>query len=220
VLNKQREIIYSQRTRIMEIAQDKQKSLGEFLKSQTEKLIATQLAPLKTQSQLNSELAASILENYFSLNDREKKQLSALSYSQFETSFRQNLDRIFADKRKRFGTEVFDEAIKILYLSTIDHYFTEHLTHIESLREGISLRGYAQLDPLNEYKKESYQIFNNMLANIRIDFFRRLTHLDITPGVVRSDVTVQKPKVKIGRNDPCPCGSGKKYKKCCYPKYG
>ena len=249
VLNKQREIVYSQRTRIMQIAEDKQESLTEFLQRQTEKLVETQLTPLKAQPQLDKDLAASVLENYFSITDKEKSQLSDINYAQFETSFRQNLERIFVDKQKRFGTEVFDEAIKILYLSTIDKYFTEHLTHIESLREGISLRGYAQLDPLNEYKKESYQIFNNMLANIRIDFFRRLTHLEIqpsqlqqmqpekplgvprheqtsalkppaTPGVARSDATPKTFTPKIGRNDPCPCGSGKKYKKCHYPDYG
>ncbi|OGK64397.1 preprotein translocase subunit SecA [Candidatus Roizmanbacteria bacterium RIFOXYA1_FULL_41_12] len=239
VLNKQREIVYSQRTRIMEIAEDKNESLSDFLDKQIEKLIEAQLAPLRMTPQINKDEAVTILENYFSLADKEKAQLSTLTYQQFETSFRQNLNQIFKDKQKRFGTELFDEAIKILYISTIDRYFTEHLTHIESLREGISLRGYAQLDPLNEYKKESFQIFNNMLSSIRNDFFRRLTHLEIqpsqinqiepekkeavarhdqvsalnnTPGVLR---TVEKPKsTKIGRNDPCPCGSGKKYKKC------
>jgi len=249
VLNKQREIVYSQRAKIMIMAEDKNVSYIDFLQSQTDKLIQSQLSPLQAQPQLDAELASSILENYFALSDKEKTQLSHLSYSQFEASFRDNLNHIFSDKQKRFGKELFAEAIKVLYLSTIDRYFTEHLTHIESLREGISLRGYAQLDPLNEYKKESYQIFNNMLANIRIDFFRRLTHLEIqpaqikemepkkptgvarhdqvsalkpvsTPGVERSSVAPKTPKPKIGRNDPCPCGSGKKYKKCHYPDYG
>jgi preprotein translocase subunit SecA len=247
VLNKQREIIYSQRLRIMTIAEDKKESLANFLNSQTEKLIETQLAPLRTSPQINQEEAVLILENFFSLSEKEKKQLNNLSYEQLANSFSYNLNNLLKEKKKRFGSDLFNEAIKLLYLSTIDHYFTEHLTHIESLREGISLRGYAQLDPLNEYKKESFQIFNNMLKNIRHDFFRRLTHLEIspqqikeiepdrsqavsrhdqaniTPGVVRGEQKPKNPKkisTKVGRNDPCPCGSGKKYKKCCYPKYG
>lgn len=251
VLNQQREIIYSQRTKILQLSESKTVSYPDFLHNQTDKLIQAQLLPLKAQPQLDKELAGVILKNYFTISSKEKEQLEGLDYSQFETSFRDNLNRIFNDKQKRFGKELFAEAIKILYLSTIDHYFTEHLTHIESLREGISLRGYAQLDPLNEYKKESYQIFNNMLTNIRIDFFRRLTHLEIQPSQLKQiepekplavasheEVSALKPKAdqrrpklassqgslggktKVGRNDPCPCGSGKKYKKCCYPKYG
>ncbi len=219
VLNKQREIVYSQRTKIMEIAEDKSESLSDFLDKQIEKLIEAQLAPLRMSPlKLDKDEAVTILENYFSLQDQEKSQLASLTYQQFENSFRQNLNHIFKDKQKRFGVEMFDEAIKILYLSTIDRYFTEHLTHIESLREGISLRGYAQLDPLNEYKKESFQIFNNMLKNIRNDFFRRLTHLEIQPNEIKQiepkKITALPKNTKLGRNDPCPCGSGKKYKKC------
>jgi len=244
VLNKQREIIYGQRRKIMEMAEHDNKALENFLEDQTAKVVTTQLAPVSFEKGLSPEVVGKVVEGYFQLSDKEKVQLSKLSVAELEANFRENLEQLLKSKKERFGVELFHEGVKILYISTIDHYFTEHLTHIESLREGISLRGYAQLDPLNEYKKESYNIFNNMLDSIRNDFFRRLVHMEIEPrelkeiaaerkeGVAKhEEVTALKPKEskpapkevaapsakKLGRNDPCWCGSGKKYKKCHYP---
>jgi preprotein translocase subunit SecA len=244
VLNKQREIVYGQRRKIMEMAEHDLLAIENFLKEQTAKVVATQLLAASFDKELKPETVGKVVEGYFQLSDKEKEQLAKLSLSELEANFHENLEQLLKSKKERFGVELYYEGVKILYISTIDHYFTEHLTHIESLREGISLRGYAQLDPLNEYKKESYNIFNSMLDSIRNDFFRRLVHMEIEPrelkeiaserpeGVARHDeVTALKPKAskpapkadvasspkKLGRNDPCWCGSGKKYKKCHYP---
>jgi len=245
VLNKQREIVYGQRRKIMEMAEHDPQALENFLADQTAKVVATQLSLVSFEKNLSPETVGKVVEGYFQLSEKEKEQLAKLTVSELEANFSENLEQLLKSKRERFGSELYNEGVNILYLSTIDHYFTEHLTHIESLREGISLRGYAQLDPLNEYKKESYSIFNNMLNSIRNDFFRRVAHMEIEPrelkeivaereeGVaMHEEVTALKPKEppvaaketttpsskKLGRNDPCWCGSGKKFKKCHYPR--
>ena len=124
---------------------------------------------------------------------------------------------------------------KVLILEAYDRFWMEHLDTMADLREGISLRNLAQRDPLVEYKNEGFQMFDDMLRKIDESvvtrFFRvRLMNRpeqtpiqtnqseDKRPGKTQKQKTITKSK-KIGRNDPCPCGSGKKYKKCCYPKY-
>jgi preprotein translocase subunit SecA len=134
------------------------------------------------------------------------------------------------------GAEPMKAITKMLILEAYDRFWMEHLDTMTDLREGISLRNLAQRDPLVEYKNEGFQMFDDMLKKIDESvvtrFFRvRLaprveqTPMDTNqeedkrPGKIAKQKTIQKNK-KVGRNDPCPCGSGKKYKKCCFPKYG
>jgi len=134
------------------------------------------------------------------------------------------------------------ELSKVLILQGIDRYWMEHLDNMQDLREGISLRNLAQRDPLVEYKNEGFRLFDSMLRSIdentvtrffKVRVVRNQSPLqapiqtqknqvqslsDNRPGNVSKQQTVRK-GTKVGRNDPCPCGSGKKYKKCCYPKF-
>jgi preprotein translocase subunit SecA len=136
------------------------------------------------------------------------------------------------------------ELSKVLMLQSIDRYWMEHLDNMQDLREGISLRNLAQRDPLVEYKNEGFRLFDSMLRSIdentvnrffKVRVVKREDQLrmpvrtqkeqaksltDNRPGQVEKQQTVKRSSTKVGRNDPCPCGSGKKYKKCCYPKYG
>jgi preprotein translocase subunit SecA len=138
--------------------------------------------------------------------------------------------------------EPLKELSKLLILQSFDRYWMEHLDNMADLREGISLRNLAQRDPLVEYKNEGFEMFDSMLGNIDESVVNRFFKVrvvnregptlpqriqtskpqiqsgDNRPGKVAKQVTVQK-GLKVGRNDLCPCGSGKKYKKCCYPKY-
>jgi len=142
------------------------------------------------------------------------------------------------------GPLPMSELSKVLILQSIDRYWMEHLDNMQDLREGISLRNLAQRDPLVEYKNEGFKLFDEMLVNVdqntvnrffKVRVVRREDQLrapvrtekqevksltDNRPGKVDKQVTVKRGSTKVGRNDPCPCGSGKKYKKCCYPKYG
>ena len=114
-------------------------------------------------------------------------------------------------------------------LNIIDRYWTEHINTMSHLREGIGLRGYAQDDPLRAYTMEGFEMFDNMMQNIDKDVTILLIKSQITQNIERKEVSKkqitndgkdhikQAPKKskKIGRNDQCPCGSGKKYKQCC-----
>lgn len=134
------------------------------------------------------------------------------------------------------GVEPMKALSRLLLLEAFDRFWMEHLDTMTDLREGISLRNLAQRDPLVEYKNEGFKMFDDMLKKIDESIVTRFfkvrlvkreeqipvginTNEDKRPGNVGKQKTIKKNK-KVGRNDPCPCGSGKKYKKCCFPKYG
>jgi len=144
------------------------------------------------------------------------------------------------------GFEGSVEVCKLMILQTIENLWMEHLDTMGDLREGISLRSMAQKDPLVEYKNEAFRLFNSMLDRVdeaissrimKVRIVKREKNIegdeikepsdtvasvkrDKRPGEVSKQATVVRRGKKVGRNDLCPCGSGKKYKKCCYPKYG
>lgn len=142
------------------------------------------------------------------------------------------------------GVYPMRELSKVLILQGIDRYWMEHLDNMQDLREGISLRNLAQRDPLVEYKNEGFRLFDSMLNSIDENTVSRFFKVrvvreqspasmpvraqkedvgglvDKRPGNVSAQKTVKRSSAKVGRNDPCPCGSGKKYKKCHYPEFG
>lgn len=141
----------------------------------------------------------------------------------------------FVEHIQNIGSQESKALCKMLTIQSIDRFWMEHLDTMADLREGISLRQLSQKDPLVEYKNEGFQLFDQMLTgmddSIVTRFFKvrlvkkenipqqkKNTNEDIRQGKTSKQKTIKKNR-KVGRNDPCPCGSGKKYKKCCYPKY-
>ena len=127
-------------------------------------------------------------------------------------------DRYMAEKAIRFGAETMRMAEKSLLLQVLDQQWKEHLLQLEQLRQGISLRAYAQKDPLNEYKREAFIMFDAMLDSMRQTVTMALSHVEVRaseeqqqPGPAPRTVGKEQ---KISRNAPCPCGSGRKYKYC------
>ena len=132
----------------------------------------------------------------------------------------------YDDKAEKLGEEDLRRLERWVLLRIIDSWWIQHLTAIDDLREGIGLRAYGQRDPLVEYKVEAANMFEGLLASIRHDVARMIFHLTIVreqprPAqqmiTNREDEDARQPVragQKVGRNDPCPCGSGKKYKKC------
>jgi preprotein translocase subunit SecA len=117
------------------------------------------------------------------------------------------------------------EIEKIVALRVLDMLWLEHLENMDYLRDEVRLRAYGQRDPLVEYKSEGYkkfQILLNQLESNIANFILKVSLVEKPAPFVQPSqpVGISKPKNKPGRNDPCPCGSGKKYKKCCWPKYG
>ena len=152
----------------------------------------------------------------------------------------------YEKKEEEFGSGTLRYLEKVIMLQSIDYHWKDHLLAIDQLKEGIGLRGYAQRDPRIEYQKEAYQMFLEMLDRIKRDTLEKLFAVQIAGdqevkempvprrqtfvlsrgeaaqgGGETEDgkgVTVRRDGKKVGRNDPCPCGSGKKYKKCCLLK--
>jgi preprotein translocase subunit SecA len=147
----------------------------------------------------------------------------------------QGVQKLLRDKEKDFGKELTDYLIKAIMLQSIDVQWKDHLLAMDHLREGISLRGYAQKDPVREYQREGYEMFMEMISRIKMDVLEKLCLIRIQKEeeveAIRqkqkqdyvmsrgedtpANKTVKHEGEKVGRNDPCPCGSGKKYKKCC-----
>ncbi len=248
VLNKQREIVYGLRRKMMEKAEIEGKVDDEVFEIAQEEL----------ENLVNSAFLVGT-----SLSDKEKDfferaVLSLLPFVDIKKleSFAKKGDikglqdwllgefvKFYEQKAKRYG-KAWPQIVKMVFLSVLDKFWMDHLTAVESLREGIGLRGYGQYDPLVEYKNEAYSMFERLLSSINQEFLRRLVlveaevvleeeekkQLEYKPasGV---DLTKEKEqqvsvraispgvkKKKIGRNDPCWCGSGKKWKKCHYPE--
>jgi preprotein translocase subunit SecA len=169
------------------------------------------------------------------------------------------IDRIIIDtasqRKTQVGEKVWMDIIKYAYLSSIDNLWIDHLDSIDDMRSGIGLRGYGQRDPLVEYKREAFNMFERLMSQIDSEFVKRLFRIQVNQGPQnRPQQTIEiKPEIKLpttnsqrpmtiekpsdfmsafaglqkggaenshktlGRNDPCWCGSGKKYKKCHYP---
>ena len=127
-------------------------------------------------------------------------------------------DSYMAEKGTRFGPEIMRMAEKSLLLQVLDQQWKEHLLQLEQLRQGINLRAYAQKDPLNEYKREAFIMFEAMLTTMRQTVTMALSHVELRePDEELASLEAAPaaaPTGKVPRNAPCPCGSGKKYKHC------
>ena len=135
----------------------------------------------------------------------------------------------YEEKLAKIPAEIADEFEKAISLNVIDHHWTEHINTMSHLREGIYLRGYGQEDPIRAYTMEGFELFDKMMQQIDHDITVMLAKSEINQNVERKSVTKKqitndsdntrartpKKSEKIGRNSPCPCGSGKKYKNCC-----
>jgi len=127
-------------------------------------------------------------------------------------------------KEKEFAKDNFWEIVRFISLRIMDSFWVNHLEEMEYLKDKVRLKAYGQIDPLVEYKNEGYKIFKNLLSMIDKAILQSIL------GLSKKEDKIEKPQrvfrqpsysgKKPGRNDPCPCGSGKKYKKCCWPKYG
>jgi preprotein translocase subunit SecA len=155
------------------------------------------------------------------------------------------LEQVIAEKEADMGLDIFVAAFRHFYLREIDRQWLDHLAAMDHLRSGIGLRGYGNRDPKQEYKREGYNMFTTMMGNIKANVLQKTFHVQIekkedvqriamprrtgktvegrgamggepaSPAERRKPSTVKRDGQKIGRNAPCPCGSGKKYKKCC-----
>ena len=232
VMNEQREIIYKERRQVLDGESMKDvilKMVKDIVIQVVDRTISDEQAPEDWDfAQLNIELRSIIpLTEYMPSADETKNmKKAALKETLTEMAL-----QAYADKESEFpDPESMREAERVVLLKTIDRKWMDHIDDMDQLRQGIGLQAYAQRDPLNEYKMAGYDMFNEMMASIREDTVKMMFRVKVekpeereqvakVTGTNKDDSGVKAPvrrnAPKIQPNDPCPCGSGKKYKQCC-----
>ena len=232
VMNEQREIIYKERRQVLDGESMKDvilKMIRDIVSQVVDRTISDEQAPEDWDfTQLNIELRSIIpLTEYMPSADETKNmKKAALKETLTEMAL-----QAYADKESEFpDPESMREAERVVLLKTIDRKWMDHIDDMDQLRQGIGLQAYAQRDPLNEYKMAGYDMFNEMMASIREDTVKMMFRVKVEKPEEREQVAkvtgpnkddsgvkapVRRNAPKIQPNDPCPCGSGKKYKQCC-----
>jgi preprotein translocase subunit SecA len=224
VMETQRRVIYQERKKILTRENLKDSALSIMNDYLTE--IAETYIPKDQVGVWDLEGFVSELKNTFNI-DIDIQKIKERTYDEILSMCKERISNRYEEKEREIGPELLRQAEKFIMLRAVDTHWIEHLENMDFLKEGIGLRAYGQRDPLIEYKKEAYEMFQDMLSGIRRDISRFLMRLEITPEKIENKPvavisqsqgsTARKPlkTKKIGRNDPCPCGSGKKYKYCC-----
>jgi preprotein translocase subunit SecA len=226
VMNKQREAIYGMRREIMGSA-DIRDRINDMIGEICENLIS-EYAPEKVYPEEWDlvSLKNRIYETFFFHIDLDTDDIKSLTQQGLLDKVRETIFKVYEEKEKQFDEGEFRALEKFISLHSLDIHWKEHLLNLDHLKEGIGLRGYGQKDPLREYQKESFDLFLDMMERVTIDTIRKLFAIQPAkeeptykePVLIMNrgnEQPLQKHNKKIGRNDPCPCGSGKKYKKCC-----
>ncbi len=239
VMNIQRKIIYEQRRQVLD-GEDLQKSIASMMQYYVTSYTAN---AFKGQEHLASrqeffELMAHFENICFPKGTwiATDEELSSLTEAQMAERLLSMLQRSYEKKEAQYSAPVMRELERVITLRVVDEYWMDHIDAMDDLRQGIRLRAYAQTDPVVEYKREGFEMFEAMTNAIKEEIVRRvfLVRLRTNEEVKRErvakitaeggagDKTVKRQpvvkKIKVGPNDPCPCGSGKKYKKCCRDK--
>ena len=234
VMNKQREIIYDQRKQVLD-GLDVKNIIMNMMNTSISHLVAEHFAGNDHLDAASCrELLRQVEGLYFPkftvrFTEEELKEKTAADVTE---AFTAAAAAYYEQKEQAFTSPVMREVERVVLLRVVDEYWMDHIDAMADLRQGIRLRAYAQTDPIIAYKKESLDMFEEMISAIQSETVRRLYSVRIkkdeeikrervakaTGESVGGDGTVKKqPRrvQKIGRNDPCPCGSGKKYKNCC-----
>ena len=230
VMNTQREIIYAQRQKVLD-GEDLRENILSMLRSTVDSAVSEAIAE---NGGVNEGTVTAIattlgfcLPNGLQVSNKE----SELADSVYEAA-----EAAYAQKEQRYGAEVMRELERVVMLRVVDEYWMDHIDAMDDLKQGIGLRAYGQHDPVIAYKEEGFEMFQAMVSAIREETIRRAFLVQIKPAqeikrvkvaketsAVGTADSIVKPQPvrkdkKVGPNDPCPCGSGKKYKKCCMQK--
>jgi preprotein translocase SecA subunit len=239
VLNKQREVIYSQRRDVL---------TGETLKDEILDMaqgLAAEVVSRYAEADNHpadwdwNGLREGLFHQFNLRFDAAPETRDGLTLQALTELAVERINHAYEDKEKRFTAPMLRQLEKIIMLQTIDGLWKDHLLNMDHLKEGIGLRGYGQKNPLQEYQKEGFDMFEEMAHRIQEDVVQKLFTVEIARESVAQDLevrqarpqrmvlshggesvdsgrpaTVRRPSEKVGRNDPCPCGSGKKYKRC------
>ncbi len=238
VMNKQREVIYQHRHAVL-AGEHIQQDIHDMMKDVVQAFVDTYCPAEQYQEEWDYNGLGEALEGQFALDltqghDSVAEHFKDVGRDALIEEIHQQVRQSYDRKEQELGTELMRYLEKMLLLQVIDHHWKDHLLGMDHLRDGIGLRGYGQKDPLIEYKREGFDMFSSMMDRIKSDVLERLFRVQAVRGeqpppvpeptppprmvLNRSDEpapqSAQRQPDKVGRNDPCPCGSGKKYKKC------
>ncbi|MCL9684288.1 preprotein translocase subunit SecA [Legionella maioricensis] len=245
VANDQRQVIYTQRASIMEMT-DTEEVVAIMREEVISGLVDTYIPPQSLEDQWDPKALSDVLADEFKIKAPISEWIDADHHIQPEQIKEKILALaidLYDEKVRKTGRPVLSQFEKSVILQTLDNHWREHLAAMDQLRQGIHLRGYAQKDPKQEYKKEAFTLFTMMLDNLKYDVIKLLLSVEIQTeedanaveeqrraeqirkmslnhenpyddNEQSQDQTYKRHEKKIGRNDPCPCGSGKKYKSC------
>ena len=229
VMNNQREIMYDKRNEILDSESIHETVLTTF-RNHISDLVKSHIAPEGYLTEQDLDDIVDFSNENLLKKDMKKSQITNMEVEDVIDKISKLVIKEYEEKLKDIPAEVTDEFEKAISLQVIDHYWMEHINTMSHLREGIYLRGYAQEDPLRAYTMEGFDLFDDMVQKIDKDISTFLLRAEVKQNIERKEVSKKKitneseseaPKKKpkrvskIGRNDPCPCGSGKKYKNCC-----
>ena len=234
VMNPQREIIYKQRSQVL----DGEDLHGSILKMMDE-LIENTVNLYLPEEDVKEHWNIVGLKDYFLgwlISDEdlsfEDNELDDITRDDIISALNDKAKEIYSAKEKEYGEEIIRELERVILLKVVDTKWMAHIDDMDELKKGIGLRAFGQKNPVVEYRYEGFEMFDAMVDSIREDTVRMLLTVKLQKNVVPEREQVQKPDApnagagdgsfseerksnKVGDNDPCPCGSGKKYKKCC-----
>jgi preprotein translocase subunit SecA len=222
VMNDQRQVVFAQRREIMH-DQDVSDTVREMRYDTIDQIVSDAIPAGSFAEQWDAEQLQSASQQALGLDVPGTDWVAEDGIADEEITERlQNLsDSYMAEKAVRFGPDLMRMAEKSLLLQVLDQQWKEHLLQLEQLRQGINLRAYAQKDPLNEYKREAFAMFEGMLGSMRRTVTLALSHVEMAPPAQQAPqtdapaaATAMPADGKTPRNAPCPCGSGRKYKHC------
>ncbi len=229
VMNDQRKVIYEQRIELMEAADVSETVVAMF--DEISDHLVTTYVPARSYAEQwqTADLEKEVFRIYgLHLPVVEWAAEEGIADAEISERMKKAIDEMYTAKFVKYGEPLMKMAEKRVLLQTLDQLWKDHLLSLDHLRQGIHLRGFGQRDPLNEYKQEAFSLFEQMLHHLRELTVSRLAHLEIhvdspqgiampsaPKKMIRSD-EASDPALfdKVGRNDPCPCGSGKKFKHC------
>lgn len=234
VMNNQRKVIYEQRKKVLR-GQDLWADVEAMVEEITGDLLSEFVGEKNHPQDWNLKALEDAVFQQFKLRPNIANAKDLTSADAIRSLILENVQQYLRGKEKEFGPDLMTYLMKVIMLQAIDTHWKEHLLSMDHLREGIGLRGYGQKDPVREYQREGYAMFMEMIGRIKMDTLEKLCLVRIQREEEVEEIrqkqkqdyilsrgedtpahqTVKRETEKIGRNDPCPCGSGKKYKKCC-----
>ncbi len=230
VNNEQREIIYKERRRVLD-GENMRDSIYKMITDTVEHAVEMCFSDDVDTEEWDLEEFNSVLLPTIPLKALTKEDVKGKKKKQVEQELKESAVKLYEEKEAEFAeAEQLRELERVILLKVIDQKWMDHIDDMDQLRQGIGLQAYGQRDPRVEYKMQAYEMFDNMISNIQETTVRLLYHVRIEQKVEREQVAqvtgtnkdesgpkkpVQREENKVYPNDPCPCGSGKKYKQCC-----